>query len=57
MAQVNQIRGLLVEFGFVVPQGISVLRNRLPDILEDAENGLPAMARQILNDLLDAPGH
>jgi transposase len=52
-AQVNQIRGLLGEFGFVVPQGIAQLRKQLPAILEDAENRLPTMARQILNNLLE----
>lgn len=40
-AQANQIRGLLGEFGLVIPQGIGVLRRRLPEILEDAENELP----------------
>lgn len=41
-AQVNQIRGLLAEFGLVVPQGIETLKRQLPDILQDAENGWPA---------------
>lgn len=44
-AQVNQIRGLLAEFGLVVPKGVARLRRELPGILEDAENGLPALAR------------
>lgn len=47
-AQVNQIRGLLGEFGLVVPQGVARLRQALPDILEDAENGLPDLAREVL---------
>lgn len=51
-AQVNQIRGLLGEFGLVVPQGIARLRRQLPQILEDAENGLPDLARELLNELL-----
>ena len=38
-AQVNQIRGLLGEFGLVVPKGVARLRRELPGILEDAENG------------------
>ena len=45
VAQVNQIRGLLGEFGIVVPTGVTRLRRELPGILEDAENGLPARAR------------
>ena len=51
-AQVNQIRGLLGEFGIVVPQGVERLRHALPGILEDAENGLPIIARQVLASLL-----
>lgn len=52
-AQVNQIRGLLGEFGLVVPHGVARLRRELPGILEDAENGLPALAREVLAGLLD----
>jgi transposase len=51
-AQVNQIRGLLGEFGLVVPVGLRRLRAQLPQILEDAENGLPILARQVFADLL-----
>jgi transposase len=50
-AQVNQIRGLLGEFGLVVPKGPARLRRELPRIIEDAENGLPELARQILDKL------
>ena len=52
-AQVNQIRGLLGEFGLVVPKGVARLRRELPGILEDAENGLPVLARQVLAGLLE----
>jgi transposase len=52
-AQVNQIRGLLGEFGLIVPQGVASLRRQLPQILEDAENGLPALAREVLARLLE----
>jgi transposase len=44
----NQIRGLLAEFGVVMAQGRRALRRELPQILEDAENGLSAMMRQLL---------
>lgn len=47
-ALVNQIRGLLSEFGIVVPKGIEHLTRALPDILEDGENGLPINYRQAL---------
>ncbi len=52
-AQVNQIRGLLGEFGLVVPKGVARLRRALPGILEDAENGLPVLAREVLCGLLE----
>lgn len=44
----NQVRGLLAEFGIVLNQGISTLRKRLPEILEDAENDLPDSFRRAL---------
>ena len=37
---VNQLRGLLSEYGIPIPQGIGSVRRRLPEILEDTENGL-----------------
>jgi transposase len=49
-AQANQIRGLLAEFGLVLPQGISHLKS-LPALLEDADNGLPGVMRQLLGRL------
>jgi transposase len=50
-AQANQIRGLLAEFGIVIPKGIGHIAKRLPEILEDGENGLPGMMRQLVSDL------
>jgi len=47
-AQANQIRGLLTEFGIVIPKGIGHIAKRLPEILEEGENGLPGMMRQLL---------
>jgi transposase len=52
-ALVNQMRGLLGEFGLIAPAGIAQLRRRIPGILEDADAKLPSLARQILNDLLE----
>jgi len=52
-AQANQIRGLLSEFGIVIPQGIHSITKRVPDILEDAENGLPGTMRRLLSRLSD----
>ncbi|CAB3662689.1 IS110 family transposase ISBcen3 [Trinickia soli] len=39
-AQANQIRGLLGEFGIIIPQGILHLISRVPELLEDASNEL-----------------
>ena len=50
-AQANQIRGLLAEFGIVIPKGIWHIPKRLPEILEDGENGLPGMMRELLQRL------
>lgn len=52
-AQANQIRGLLSEFGIVIPQGIKSIGKRMPDILEDGENSLPGTMRKLLERLND----
>ena len=39
-AQANQIRGLLAEFGLIVPQGIGHISERVPELIEDACNEL-----------------
>lgn len=48
IACVNRIRGLLAEFGLVFAQGPEVLRQALPDAIEDATNELPGLARLAL---------
>ena len=50
-AQANQVRGLLLEYGIMIPKGISYIRRQIPLILEDADNGLSDLFRQLLNDL------
>lgn len=50
-AQANQIRGLLAEFGIVIPKGIGHIAKRLPEILEDGENALPGIMRQLVREL------
>jgi len=47
-AQINQIRGLLHEYGIVAGRGSANLRKALPGILEDADNGLSPMFRELL---------
>lgn len=52
-AQANQIRGLLSEFGIVIAKGIRSLERRLPEILEDAANGLSGISRDLFNRLFN----
>lgn len=50
-ALINQIRGLLNEYGVVVPRGKGKLEAALPELLEDASNELTAAARNLLEAL------
>jgi transposase len=52
-AQANQIRGLLAEFGLVIPVGIRSIERKLPEFLEDAENGLSGASRALFARLLE----
>ncbi|MCP4284003.1 MAG: IS110 family transposase, partial [Gammaproteobacteria bacterium] len=47
-AKVNQIRGLVAEYGLVAPRELHNLRRVLPEWLEDAENGLSVRFRRLL---------
>lgn len=53
IAQINQIRGLLAEYGIVIPQNAERVRQQLPLILEDAENELTPLTRQLMQDLYE----
>lgn len=52
-AQANQIRGLLAEYGLIVPQGIAHITSRVPDLIEDATNELPGTFRLLIDQLID----
>lgn len=56
-AQANQVRGLLLEYGIVIPKGISYVRKAIPSILEDAENVLSVFFRELLSELYDELVH
>jgi len=45
----NHLRGLLMEFGVVIPQGFASLLRAVPEILEDGENELPDLYRPTLH--------
>jgi transposase len=48
----NHLRGLLGEYGLILPQGIAHLAE-IPALAEDAANGLPGVLRQLLMDMLE----
>ena len=50
-AQANQIRGLLSEYGITMPQGISHVTRRIPEIIDDGGNDLPDVFRGLLHRL------
>ena len=50
--QTNELRGLLYEFGIVLPEGHRALLIELPDALAQAEARLPAMLVQSLREQL-----
>ena len=52
-ALINQIRGFLNEYGIVVAQGKEKLLAAMPDLLEDAENGLTPSSRALFQQMLE----
>src|ERR1035441_3271690 len=52
-AQANQIRGFLTEFGLVMPVGIRSIKSKVPEMLEDAENGLSVVSRALIARLFE----
>lgn len=52
-AQANQIRGLLAEFGLIVPQGITHITTKLPSVIEGAASELPVSFRQLIERLIE----
>lgn len=57
----NSIRGLLGEYGIVLPKGVAVLRKSIHGLLEDAENGLSLNFRHLMarryEQLVEMDGH
>ncbi len=51
VALTNHMRGILAEYGFVIPQGNKALDQHLVELLEDAENELPMLTRHLLAEL------
>ena len=57
----NSIRGLLGEYGIVFTKGVATLRRKIPEVLEDADNGLSLRFRHCLarryEQLVELEGH
>lgn len=49
-ALVNQVRGLLAEYGVVLERGVAAVRRGVPEVLE-ADTGLPGLARETFAEL------
>jgi transposase len=47
----NQVRGLLAEYGIVIARGFAPLRRALPVLLEDRDNGLSGVMRELLAEI------
>jgi transposase len=56
-ALINQTRGLLLAYGIEVAQGRAARQRRLPEILEDAGNGLSGRFRAELHRLYEELQH
>ena len=52
-ALVNQIRGLLYEYGITIPQGITQVPRFLPQIIENVENRLTTMSQNFFAQLYE----
>jgi transposase len=52
-ALINQIRGFLNEYGIVVSQGKEKLLLAIPELLEDADNGLTPSSRALYQTMVD----
>ena len=52
-AVANQIRGLLMEYGITIAQGIHNIKKNIVNIIEDIDNELSILAKQFLRDLYE----
>lgn len=52
-AQANQIRGLLAEYGLILPLGIHHITQRVPALIEDGEVPIPGQFRSLIQRLVE----
>ena len=50
---VNQIRGLLLEYGIVIPQGIQFISKKLPEIIDNTHQGLTSLGKRFFQELYE----
>ena len=50
-ATANEMRGLLMEYGITIPQGINKIKKNVTEILSDPDNGLTMEMRDIIQEL------
>ncbi|HDY8044395.1 TPA: IS110 family transposase, partial [Vibrio vulnificus] len=46
---INQVRGFIAEYGIVLPKGKTSFRKAIPEVLEDVENQLSPILRELLS--------
>jgi len=56
-AQSNQIRGLLLEYGLIIPKGIGHVRQAVREILAEGGDALTHLFREVLNELYEEMVH
>jgi transposase len=52
-ALINQLRGLLGEYGLILAQGANHVRSNLPALLEECSDALPPLAMELFRDLYE----
>ncbi len=45
---INHVRGHCAEYGVILPKGVSSFRKKVPEALENADNGLTAVMRELV---------
>ncbi|HZQ45032.1 MAG TPA: IS110 family transposase [Acidobacteriaceae bacterium] len=53
MTLANQLRAFLAEHGIVMRKGFSAVKCVVPDVIENADNGLSGLMRELLRDLYE----
>lgn len=49
----NRIRGMLLEYGIIIPQNLGQLRSHLPQVIENESNELSSVSREIFSELYE----